>query len=176
MRVIDNFLSNDEFQKIRDGILFEGDFVWSLSHGKTPDQCEDDLELQERVKDVNFQFVHTFFDDSQWYSNKAQLIVPLFQNLDYLSLIRIKANLTMPSSSITSYGFHTDVHPDVSLGRSFNTAVFYLNDNDGHTLFENGDKVDSVANRIVIFDGNTKHAASTFTNAPWRAVVNLNWV
>ena len=51
-----------------------------------------------------------------------------------------------------------------------------MNTNNGYTLFEDGTKVDSIANRMVVFDGNTKHTGSTHTDDDrFRFVLNINF-
>ena len=56
------------------------------------------------------------------------------------------------------------------------TSVFYLNDNNGYTKFENGEVIESKANRAVIFDSPELHTGSTPTDEYARYVINLNWV
>ena len=56
------------------------------------------------------------------------------------------------------------------------TAIFYLNTNNGYTLFEDGQRVASVANRIVIFDAALRHTGASCTDADHRLVLNLNFV
>ena len=55
------------------------------------------------------------------------------------------------------------------------TAIYYLNTNNGFTKFENGDKVNSVANRIVIFDSNLKHTGTSCTDSYARLLINFNY-
>ena len=53
---------------------------------------------------------------------------------------------------------------------------YYVNTNNGYTEFEsNGMKVDSVENRLIIFDSNEKHRAVTTTDTPRRSVINFNY-
>lgn len=174
-QVIDNFLPDEDFEDLVKNTVDDEQFPWLMGRGKVPRQIEDN-EIRDQVKKVDFQFVHTFFNETQWCSDKGIVLLPVLNKLEPMALIRIKMNLTMPYDKVISYGLHTDVHPEVHKDRDFMTAVYYLNDNDGGTVFEDGSKVDSVANRIVMFHGSTKHAATTFTNAPYRAVLNLNWV
>ena len=47
--------------------------------------------------------------------------------------------------------------------------------NNGYTLFEDGTKVDSVANRMVLFEGNRLHTGATQTDERFRYVVNFNY-
>ena len=71
------------------------------------------------------------------------------------------------------YPFHTDF---TTLPVPFTTVVFYLNTNNGYTLFEDGTKVDSVANRMVMFNGNTKHTSASHTEGDrFRFVLNINF-
>ena len=72
-----------------------------------------------------------------------------------------------------------DEHVDVINSHTSTRALgflFYLNDNDGYTKFQNGQVVESKANRAVIFDSPELHTGSTPTDAYGRYVVNLNWV
>ena len=50
-----------------------------------------------------------------------------------------------------------------------------MNSNDGYTLFEDGTKVESVANRLVRFPASIKHTGTTCTNANRRVLINFNW-
>ena len=56
------------------------------------------------------------------------------------------------------------------------TAVFYINTNNGYTEFENGVRVNSVANRVCIFDSHLKHRGTTHSEGSnQRIVVNFNY-
>ena len=53
----------------------------------------------------------------------------------------------------------------------------YLNTNNGYTLFEDGTKIDSVANRLVTFNNSTKHSDLTNTcDEPYRLVLNVDYI
>ena len=56
------------------------------------------------------------------------------------------------------------------------TGIYYVNTNDGYTVFEDGTKIDSVANRICIFPYYLKHSGTTCTNANRRIALNINYV
>ena len=49
-----------------------------------------------------------------------------------------------------------------------------MNTNNGFTLFENGEKVKSVANRLMIFDGLEKHCSVVQTDETARYIININ--
>ena len=65
---------------------------------------------------------------------------------------------------------------EFQLVEKFKTAVFYLNTNNGSTLFQNGKRVHSKSNRILIFDGHQKHCGVDCTDEGFRLVVNFNWI
>jgi hypothetical protein len=67
------------------------------------------------------------------------------------------------------HGMHTDYD------FSHTSAILSINKCDGYTKMEDGTKIDSVPNRIVIFDGSKPHTSSTTTDAPIRININYNW-
>jgi len=162
-KVIDNFLDKEDFINLRHHMLVEKFFPWYFQETK-----DKDFEVDE---DLNqYQFIHTFFRDYQPFSNYFYLLGPLLKKLKVKSLIRIKANLNPYSPKLYRGYFHND-NPYNSL-----TAVYYVNENNGYTLFEkNNKKVKSEENRIVIFDAKMKHTGTNTTNQKKRVVLNLNY-
>ena len=71
------------------------------------------------------------------------------------------------------------MHTDYGLGGTTNhsgkSAVFYLNSNNGYTLFEDGTKVESVAGRLLVFDPHMAHTGSSSTDTKNRVVINFNY-
>ena len=51
-----------------------------------------------------------------------------------------------------------------------------MNTNNGYTRFEDGTKVESVANRMVTFPNQMMHTGTTTTDSEYRLVINLNYV
>ena len=82
---------------------------------------------------------------------------------------RLKINLNPKAHKVFEHGYHIDINIPSK------TAIFYLNTNDGYTAFETGEKVESVANRLVVFDSNIKHTGTTCTNQKARLVLNINY-
>jgi len=85
-------------------------------------------------------------------------------------LLRVKANLNPYNGDNKVHQYHVDI-PHFK-GK---TAVYYVNTNNGSTLFQDGTEVESVENRIVIFDATLKHAKRNSTNTKARCVVNINF-
>ena len=67
-----------------------------------------------------------------------------------------------------------DMHVDTDL--NCKNEVYYNNSNNGYTLFENGTIINSIRNRIVIFDSNLRHCGTTCTDQKNRIVLNLNFI
>ena len=156
--VIDNFLDHGDFEAMK--ILFTDNpyFSWFYQNGK------------EYENDDFFQFTHIFYNNHNPNSQHYQALQPFLDKLQVNALIRIKANLTGREESIRLGKFHVD-----SLFKC-NTAVWYLNTNNGKTVFEDGDEVESVANRMVIFPSKQKHTATTHTDEKTRIVINFNYL
>ena len=55
------------------------------------------------------------------------------------------------------------------------TSIFYMNTNNGYTEFENGAKVESVENRMVVFPAEMKHRGTSCTDKKIRVVINFNY-
>ena len=55
-------------------------------------------------------------------------------------------------------------------------AIFYVNTNDGLTVLDNEVEIDSVSNRLLVFDGSTMHHSTTCTNQKRRVNINFNFM
>ena len=158
MKVVDNFLPSFEFRSLYDFMMGEH-FNWYYTDG-----------IAVIPQPGKFQFIHNFYGEDGERPTFGT-VIPIIKRLNTGSLIRIKANLNPKTTSHERSAWHIDL-PDIKVGK---TAVYYINTNNGWTEFKNGDKVRSVANRMVIFDCNLEHAGSTCTNENRRVVVNFNY-
>lgn len=162
-QVIDNFLENDVFYNLQQKIIYNTHFPWFYNEGVA--------HSVENQSLWDFQFVHTFHADNLGQSPELNTVMPLIKKIDPSRIYRIKANLNPISDVIRQSGWHTDFGDE----KICTTAVFYLNKNNGFTIFKNGDKVESVPNRILIFDSRLEHAGSSCTDSNFRSVINLNY-
>lgn len=154
--VKDNFLSKDLLDNFNKEIK-SGDFPFYFQNGKS------------YQGDGNIQFVHSFYENYTINSNYFYLVEPLLDLLKVKSLVRVKLNLTQKDKEFKKFGLHTD--NDFNC----NTAIYYLNTNNGKTIFENDKEVNSVENRIVKFKSNIKHTGTTTTDKQYRIVLNINY-
>ena len=152
----DNFLAPDQFKAIQDLILGYK-MSWNCCNGVV------------LPGDGNFQFVHVFYTNYAPQSPFFNDLSPIWNKLDPVSIVRCKANLNMMTQTHIESAYHSDVDNCI-------TAIYYVNTNNGYTEFEsNGMKVESVENRIIIFDSNEKHRGVTTTDTPRRSVINFNY-
>ena len=118
----------------------------------------------------NFQFAHTLYDRNvprnEWF-NSVSFILDFIPNLH--SLVKFKVNFNPRYSSVIEHTYHVDVPFECK------TSVLYLNTNDGYTLFETGEKIQSVENRLVTFPSQLLHTGTTCTDQKGRFVVNINY-
>ena len=83
MKIIDNFLDEDEF-KILQQYLTNDNFTWNL----LPSIANNKQGLDQ------YQFVHTFFDISKPYLQQySNFLTPIFSKLQAKYILRVKANL-----------------------------------------------------------------------------------
>ena len=130
----------------------------------------------------NFMFCHLFWTtDKGLISPFSDILESFYTKLNTQILIRIKANLTTKTKTHLESEFHYDHEfvgsrlPDGTL--TSYTAIYYVNTNNGYTLFKDGNlKVDSVGNRIAIFDSSKLHKAVSCTDEKRRVVINFNYL
>ena len=157
--LIDNFLDPKDLKAIQD--LFLGmDIAWNCVNGAV---------VPKDPVEGEFQFVHVLYTRFAPASPFFNNLSPIWDKLDPVSIVRCKANLNMKTTKHVASEYHRDVDNCI-------TAIYYVNTNNGYTEFEsNGMKVDSVENRLIIFDSNEKHRAVTTTDTPRRSVINFNY-
>jgi len=166
MQIIDGFLNETDYGEIH-RLLTSYDFHWNFADFVIFDK--QDLEI--------WQLEHVFYKDNMPSSLFFNLIkTHLINNIpDMATLIRVKANLNPNTGKqLMKDMFHTDFPIDDK--DYIKTAIFYLESNNGYTLFENGKKVESVGNRLVIFNKNQRHTGVEATDVKKRIVVNINYV
>ena len=157
IEIIDNYLPEETFTNLLQKEI--------LSH-KFPLYFRDHVV---KHTPTNFQFVHIFKPPSPY----LQVIRPLIEKLDPQSIIRCKANLRPVAIPPEQSPYHHDqIHCQDHM-----VAIYYLNTNNGYTIFEhNKQKVESIANRMLIFTGDLKHAGCSCTDAKQRVVLNINYL
>ena len=122
------------------------------------------------VGNTAFYMIHMFYQNSIPVSAFFDTTTPLLEKLGVRGLLRVKANLYPNTKILHEHQMHVDYD------FSHSSAILSLNTCDGYTKLKDGTKIDSVANRILLFDGGEEHCSSTTTNTPARFNINLNYV
>ena len=171
IKVQDNLLSDDDLKELQNKII-DFNFPWFLDNVIAP-------PLKPEVDPIdNYQHVHHFlnYHSSPFgpTSSLCRILNPIIFRMKYKSFVRIKVNLTRKTNEIVRHGFHID---DIDAGefKDYKVSIFYLNSNDGYTEFEDGSRVESVANRLVTFPAYLPHTGTTCTDQPFRVVINFNY-
>ena len=167
IKVYNNFLEEDNFKNLQ-GLILSEMFPWVFSYGKVhfPQKNEND-----------WRFCHLVWEPGDGIVSPLQfglwnLIVPLMNKLDIAAITRVKLNCDIKGNK----PFLSDFHVDHNFPNSVNayTGIFYLNDNNGYTEFESGEKVNSTSNTLVLFRSDKKHRGVSQTDIARRVVLNIN--
>ena len=174
LKIEDGFIESDKLLAIKNTVI-NSSFPWYL----TPVHC--DLWkpcYSGEDMDGDTQFVHTLYYKDRGTSDNLKHFTPILDKLNIFSLIRVKINCVPQSRKRKVRRFHVDVE-DENAPDNIKTSIYYLNTNNGETVFEkSGERVKSVANRVVTFPYNLSHAGTTHTNLdiPYRFVLNVNYI
>jgi|TARA_B100002019_G_C21253111_1_gene592307 hypothetical protein len=161
MEIKDNFLAPELFEIISRQMMTSQNFPWYMLDGVSG-VGEDSY---------NLMFTHNFYCDNQTMSSYFNdIILPIlfcFRE-PVRALVRAKGNLYPKTDSIHEHNDHVDYD------FPHKAAILYLNTNNGFTVID-GERVESVANRIVYFDPQTPHHSTTCTDQLVRANINFNY-
>tara|TARA_Y100000004_G_scaffold86003_1_gene96433 strand:- start:251 stop:844 length:594 start_codon:yes stop_codon:yes gene_type:complete len=167
--IIDNFLSKKELIFLTDNLIGEvsreplSPFKWKCQDGIVSTNNKTEYELD------NYMFSHMFFSDEPFViSDYIHLVLPILSELGISKLYRIKSNFYPRTEKIIKHDWHVD------RGDEHLSAIFYVNSNNGKTIIENEVEVESIENRLLIFDGTLRHA-STSASDNFRMNINFNF-
>ena len=184
IKIEDDYLPSSELKKIEELFvphplgLITSSIPWEFGMIEDPD-------LGNKISHDNYHLCHHIYHSSSpttgvdpIVSSSAHVIIPIFfSKLDSIGILRIKSNLLMRTSEIIPHRFHTDytTNPPSNRYDKVTTSIYYINSNDGYTEFEDGTRIESVANRLVTFPQYMKHRGTTCTDQPFRTVINFNY-
>ena len=165
MKIEDKFLDQKKFNKLQNYIINDK-FNWNYNNRI---DTGDDVD--------KYQLVHIFYINYVPTSPSIEIIAPLIKKIDPITLGKIKANLLTRTPNIIENTFHVDGDAtyDEEKLKQLTTSILYVNTNNGYTKFEDGTKVESVANKMVTFPTNMKHTGTSCTDERTRVVINFNY-
>ena len=164
--VIDNFLDEEYFDSLvtlftdkdkRGNDVMPWFFQSSISHDNV-------------VEDKLFYMTHLVYLNNIPKSSHYDRLIPLLKKLGERSLIRIKANLYPNTHILHEHPMHVDEN------FSHSAAILSLNTCDGYTKLKDGTTIDSIANRVLLFDASEEHCSTTTTNDYARFNININYM
>lgn len=167
--VIDNFLPIYDWDRIK--LLMASDqFPWY----KTPDKIP-----QNPIQDKEYHaFTHNIILDGQYYFeskiNYADVLMKQLKKIKgntRLQVIRAKANMFLKTKENLGLGLHYDITND----DTYETLLYFINDNNGGVEFEDKTFIKQKENRAVIMYGRLKHQSITQTDTMERYNVNINY-
>jgi hypothetical protein len=156
--VIDNLLSESDLREIQK-IMMSREFPWFVNNEVTTSGVR---------RGYDFYMTHLFFFNYMRNSPYFYLILPILNFLQPSAVARIKGNFYPNQNKLFEHEMHID--DDSSKG-----ALFYINTNDGYTKLQDGTKIKSIENRLLIFDSFLPHCSTNCTNDYGRYNINFNY-
>lgn len=194
IQVLDKFLP-EGFENNIENLLFNVDFPWFFNSQTVYEDMHKGYFFNDKNTVTGSQFNHTFLYDNKINSDFCTSITPILFYLGIYSKvkvdkpIRIKANLTMPDVTYDRK-WHRPAHYD-TLENNVITAIYYVNDSDGDTIFFEDPEDKSLSNvhelkeikritpkkgQLVYFDSKILHSNALNKNTKHRCVINFNFV
>jgi len=163
----ENFLPQEMFTMLRD-TAFNIECPWYFNPEVTTTDEEDTPGF----------FFHMIYNAhaarSPFYD---QLFCPIFNMMEIAVLLKVQMNLNPRFQEPFVSPFHIDLRSMTEvLAVNSTTSILYINTNNGYTELDTGEKIESIANRLVSFPSSTRHRAVTQTDEQTRIVVNFNYL
>ncbi len=168
-KIIDDYLPEDQYNQLRKYFLGP-DCYWYYcgNYGGGYPQMEHVFH-NELVGPQRYAHTNTVID-------ATNVLAPILSTFNYACLVRIRAilNWRTDTNTMTQRDWHVDVPFDCT------TAIYYLHDSDGKTIFKDGDneplECETKANRLVKFPSQYYHSVTPFTTPNMRSVINFNYI
>ena len=174
--IIDNFLPEEDFKKLI-GIIEGPEMSWYFTPGISDDSSTASIQGNNPLD--NYMFAHMLYNDyvprSYFFDDVKDIILPRLIDrvgIAWNTLVRMKINLYQRTNEVNIHPWHVDSGSMPLL----KGALLMLNTCDGYTGFADGTEVDSVANRVVLFNAHERHHSCSTSNAQKRLTLNINYV
>tara|TARA_X000001036_G_scaffold49890_1_gene39844 strand:- start:2330 stop:2806 length:477 start_codon:yes stop_codon:yes gene_type:complete len=153
--IIDNFLEKSHLEEIQ-RVYLSDTMPWCMGIVNENDKA-------------NTYFVHHIHSSHTIVTNFSNPIKPIIDKINPRALMRVKANLYARSDNLIIHAPHIDYDYE------HKAAIFYINTNDGFTIINDGTKVKSVANRLLMFEAHKEHQSTNCTDERARVNINFNY-
>ena len=159
--VVDNFLPQDEFDKLSTFLMGVNFPIFYSPHVAY-------TGVDEKNTHYNYYFNHNFLLDDR----RSDVFAPIWRDhfdsrFPNINIIRMRLNAYPSTEKVYEHMMHTDYDYPHS------GALLCLNTCNGYTRIGD-DKIESVANRMIHFDPSEYHASSTCSDQPmrWNIIIN----
>ncbi len=159
MKVIDNFLPDDVFENIQNK-LWDTMWIFQKTVAIRRDKEEFENSFYTHIAYKNDVPVSEMFEHLQYFHTDKRL--------GLRSMLRLVLNAYPYTPKLYEHSNHYDFF------YKHKGAILYLNTCDGYTFVE-GQRVQSIANRVLLHDPSKLHHSTTTTNAQRRVICNLNY-
>ena len=156
-KIIDNFIETNLIEKIK-SVCLSSEFAWYYTPYVSNKDAGDGI-----------YFSHLVYNNFSPSSSCFNLFIPVLDFLSAKSLIRIKINMFPKTPELFQHDWHSDYDFD------HKGAVVFLNSNNGFTILKDNTMVNSLENRILLFDSSKPHRSTTCTDQNVRLTVNFNY-
>jgi hypothetical protein len=160
-QIIDNVLSKKDFLLIAN--FFTNNLKWNYSNSIVSRQSTNYML-------DNYMFNHLFYNNQDPFtiSKNISVIIPILNELNIYELYRCKSNFYARTEKIVNHDYHTDMN------FKHLVALYFVNSNNGLTIIKNIAEIESIENRLLIFDGSLEHASTTSSDNV-RINININF-
>ena len=164
--IIDDFLEPHHHKEMQE-VIGSKIFPWYFNPVVTADQKPSDppfmLLGNLLYNQASMHIDQTFF----------KVCYPLLDKIQPRALIRVKVNMfinvgSQPGRGVEEHAIHND-YPWPHRG-----CLYHLNSNDGYTKLGT-QKIESVANRAVMFDPGLKHCSTSCSDKQQRLNIQINY-
>ena len=181
IKIINNFLDKEIFKNVQ-GFLLSAACPWFYNKSKnivyTKHKGKPFSPIKGYESQNPHQFIHIFLgnEHNRTWSSWTSHLTPFLDKINPRVWIRVKSNLSTINSKPLVGGWHCDKHTDGIAWTDTTTSIFYINTNNGYTMFENGQKINCVENKLVIFPNNLMHTGVSQTDTKIKVTLNLNYL
>lgn len=159
-KIIDNFLPKEEFERLSN-IVMSNEFAWYW-------QSKINIEHTSEV-DYTSYFTHVCFNHNSINSPTFYEFKNILDILKVKAVIRLKINCYPNTGKLDVHEPHSD-EPYPHKG-----FILYFNTCNGHTILGDGTKIESIANRALLFDPSIPHQSTNATDVKARFNINMNY-
>jgi hypothetical protein len=186
IKVLDNFLTKS-YHKDLLNIMSSPNFHWHYNENISSKPKE---SINEKPVLEEYGFSHIFWNEKGMRNSPTSVLWKpgLYQIMDAVDtdfILRSRGDMTL-------YSYKEFIHePHVDLLIKHISAIYYVNDSDGETIFYNQrhlgegypipndmqikEKVSPKANRLVFFDGDIIHTGMSPNKHKNRIIINSNF-